>query len=65
MTTISLATATLLVISGSLALRATLIPIRDSIDDFIADINRQARWASAGAACALGVAALELAKLFL
>jgi hypothetical protein len=57
---LSIATATLLVVSALLVLRATLVPIRDSMDDFIADLQKQSRWASYGAVAAFGVAVLDL-----
>jgi hypothetical protein len=64
MGTLSGAAAVLLVVSCLLALRATAFPIRNSIDDFIDDLNRQGRWATAGALAALGVGIIEVVKLF-
>lgn len=63
MTAIPIATVVLLIVSCLLAMRAAAYPIRNSIDDFIDDLNRQGRWATAAAVCAFGVAVLEAVRL--
>lgn len=61
--TLPIVTVVLLIVSCLLAARAAAYPIRNSIDDFIYDLNRQGRWATAAAVAALGGALLEAGKL--
>lgn len=56
----TIASLLLVVVGGSLIVRATLIPVRNNIDQFIGDLNRQGRWAATGSIVTLLAAVLDL-----
>lgn len=45
------------VVAAMLGIRAATVKVRDSVDEFIGDLQQQGRWAS-GAAVAAGVSVL-------
>lgn len=52
-----------ILISCLLVLRGTLIPVRNNIDEFINDLNRQGRWAMYAAIVAVIGSALDVARV--
>jgi hypothetical protein len=52
-------------LAAILGVRAATITVRDNIDEFINDLQRQGRWASGAAVAAAFATALQAAKEFL